>query len=154
MTPRSHDVVFFDGVCGLCDRTVHFLLKRDRRDRFRFAPLQSEVAARLLPPLGGRPQDLDTFYVLTRDGRLLERSRAVLYAAAALGGGWSLLGILKVVPRPLLDALYNFIARVRYRVFGKYDTCALPSPAERARFLDATVSDEAVDQTPSSSTGR
>jgi predicted DCC family thiol-disulfide oxidoreductase YuxK len=151
VTERPYHILFFDGVCGLCDRTVHFLLARDRRDRIRFAPLQSEVAARLLPPLGGRPEDLDTLYFLTREGRLLKKSQAVLAAVAALGGVWALLGILKVVPRPVLDVVYDFVASVRYRLFGKYDACGIPSPEERTRFLEATVPD---DQTSSISTGR
>jgi predicted DCC family thiol-disulfide oxidoreductase YuxK len=145
-----HHVFFFDGVCGLCDRTVHFLLKRDRHARLRFAPLQGEVAARVLPPLGGRPEALDTMYLVTSDGRLLERSRAVLFAVAALGGPWRLVSLLRLVPRPLADLAYRFVASVRYRVFGKYDTCALPSPEERARFLEVPV----AGQTSSISTER
>jgi len=141
-------IVFFDGVCGLCDRTVRFLLRRDRHDRLRFAPLQGETARRMLPPLGGRPEDLDTIYVVTADGRLLQRSRAVLFATVALGGGWALFGVLKVVPRPLLDLLYAFVASVRYRIFGRFEACQIPSPQERARFLDATL-----DQTSPISTG-
>jgi predicted DCC family thiol-disulfide oxidoreductase YuxK len=151
MTPRSHHIFFYDGVCGLCDRTVHFLLKRDRRDRLRFAPLQGPVAAELLPPLGGRPEDLDTMYLVTKDGRLLQKSRAVLVAVAALGGPWSLVGVLRIVPRPIADAVYSFVASVRYRIFGKYDACQLPSREERARFLEASVPEP---QTSSSATGR
>jgi predicted DCC family thiol-disulfide oxidoreductase YuxK len=137
VTTRSHHVFFYDGVCGLCDRTVHFLLKRDRRDRLRFAPLQGPVAAEMLPPLGGRPQNLNTMYLVTRDGRLLQKSRAVLFAVAALGGAWSLISVLKIVPRPIADVVYSFVARVRYRVFGKYDACSIPTREERARFLEA-----------------
>jgi len=138
--------VFFDGVCGLCNRTVQFLLRHDRRDRLRFAPLQGATAARVLTPLGGRPGELDTIYLVTADGRLLERSRAVLFAVAALGGAWSLLGLLRVVPRPLADLVYRLVARVRYRVFGRLEACAMPTPAERAKFLD--------DQTAPRSTGQ
>ena len=138
MNDGGHHVVFFDGVCGLCDRTVHFLLKRDRHDRLRFAPLQGETARRVLPPLGGKPEDLDTIYVLTSDGRLLQKSRAVVFATMALGGAWVLLGVLRLVPRPIADVVYDFVARVRYRIFGRSEVCALPSPEERARFLDQT----------------
>jgi predicted DCC family thiol-disulfide oxidoreductase YuxK len=131
--------VFFDGVCGLCDRAVRFLLKHDRRDRLRFAPLQGETARRVLPPLGGRVDDLDTMYVLTSDGRLLQRSRALLFAGAALGSGWALLKVLRIIPTPLLDLVYRFVARVRYRIFGRFEACSLPTPEERARFLDASA---------------
>jgi predicted DCC family thiol-disulfide oxidoreductase YuxK len=128
--------VFFDGVCGLCNRTVQFLLQRDRHDRLRFAPLQGETARRILLPLGGRPEALDTIYVVTADGRLLERSRAVLFAVAALGAAWSWVGLLRVVPRPLADLVYGLVARVRYRVFGRFESCAMPTPAQRAKFLE------------------
>jgi predicted DCC family thiol-disulfide oxidoreductase YuxK len=151
MSERSHHIFFYDGVCGLCDRTVHFLLKRDVRDRLRFAPLQGGVAAELLPPLGGKPEDLNTMYVVTRDGRLLQKSRAVLFAVAALGGLWSLVNVLKIVPRPIADVVYSFVASVRYRIFGKYEACAIPSREERARFLEASVPEP---QTSSSSTAR
>jgi predicted DCC family thiol-disulfide oxidoreductase YuxK len=138
LTASAHHIVFFDGVCGLCDRAVRFLLRHDRRDRLRFAALQGETARRLLPPLGGQVDDLDTMYVLTRDGRLLRRSRAILFAGAALGGGWSLLALLRIIPAPLLDLLYRFVSRVRYRIFGRFDVCQVPTPEDRARFLDQT----------------
>ena len=138
MDPAGRHVVFFDGVCGLCDRSVRFLLRRDRRDRFRFAPLQGETAHRVLPPLGGQVDDLDTMYVLTSEGRLLRRSRAILFAATELGGAWRLVGVLRIIPTPLLDLVYRFVARVRYRVFGRFDTCSIPTPEERTRFLDQT----------------
>jgi predicted DCC family thiol-disulfide oxidoreductase YuxK len=138
--------VFFDGVCGLCNRTVQFLLRHDRGDIFRFAPLQGATAQRILLPLGGRPDALETIHVVTADGKLLVRSRAVLFAATALGGGWKLLGLFWLVPRPLADLVYGFVARIRYRVFGRFDACALPTAAERAKFLD--------DQTAPMSIGR
>ena len=146
MTSAGHHVVFFDGVCGLCDRTVQFLLRHDRRDRLRFAPLQGATARRMLPPLGGRPEELNTIYVVTSDGRLLERSRAVLFAATALGGGWSLLGALRLVPRPLADVIYGVVARVRYRIFGRLDACAMPTPAQRAKFLDDQTSPMSIER--------
>jgi predicted DCC family thiol-disulfide oxidoreductase YuxK len=144
VTPPAHHVVFFDGVCGLCNRAVHFLIARDRRDRLRFAPLQGELARRVLVPLGGRPDELDTFYLVTTEGRLLERSRAVLFAVTALGGAWSLLAVLWVIPRPIADLLYRLVARVRYRLFGRSETCPVPAPAVRARFLEATLNDPAT----------
>jgi predicted DCC family thiol-disulfide oxidoreductase YuxK len=148
LSPGRH-IVFFDGVCGLCDKTVRFLVRHDRRDRLRFAPLQGETARRVLPPLGGRPEELDTIYVVTAAGKLLQRSRAVLFAVTALGGGWRLLGILRVVPRPILDLGYRLVARLRYRLFGRFETCSIPSPEERSRFLEA-----GLDQTSPMSTGR
>ena len=139
MTAGPHPIVFYDGVCGLCGRTVRFLCKRDRRDRLRFAPLQGPTAARLLPPLGGRPEALDTIYVLTAEGRLLEKSRAVLFAVAALGGAWTIVRALMVVPPVIADLAYDAVARVRYRLFGKLAACTVPSADQRARFVEASL---------------
>jgi predicted DCC family thiol-disulfide oxidoreductase YuxK len=137
----SHDVIFYDGVCGFCDRLVQFVLARDARGRFRFAQLQGALARRELPPRGGRPEDLNSVCVLTADGRLLVQSRAVLYVMRRLGGGWApLAAVLRVVPRFLADAVYAGVARVRYRIWGKLDQCRVPTAAERQRFL---TSDEA-----------
>jgi predicted DCC family thiol-disulfide oxidoreductase YuxK len=132
LPPRPTDdmVVFFDGVCGLCSRSVDFILARDRTGAIRFAPLQGETAAR---ELGDRRIDS---IVVREGGRLYRRSAAVLRIASALGGVWRLLAALaRPIPRPLRDLLYDVIARHRYRWFGKRDTCRLPTPEERARFL-------------------
>lgn len=134
-------LLFYDGVCGLCDRLVQFLLKRDRTGRIRFATLQGELARTTLAPRGIDPSDLDTVYVVanwqTPDERLLARSRAVLHALAQLGPGWRAFAtVARVVPPPLADAMYRLVARSRYRLFGRYDTCPLPRPEWRARFLD------------------
>lgn len=133
---EAHDgppVVFFDGVCGLCNGTVDWLLARDRRARLRFAPLQGETARRLL---GELPEDALEWTFLLRDGAgTHERSDAVLGALQHVGGPWSLIRVLRLVPRALRDAVYRFVARRRYRWFGRRDACRLPSTAERERFL-------------------
>jgi predicted DCC family thiol-disulfide oxidoreductase YuxK len=136
----SAHLLLYDGVCGLCDRLVQFVLRHDRGDRFRFAALQSQLAANLLRGYGRDASDLDTVYVIARYGepsaKLLSRARAVLFILAELGGIWRLASVLRVFPRPLLDFGYNLIARRRYRLFGRYDACPVPTPATRAKFLD------------------
>lgn len=138
--PDSNPIVLYDGVCGLCNHLVQFLLKRDTHDRFRFASLQSDFANRLLTRHGVDPHDLDTVYVVKdygqRDESLLARSDAILYMLAQLGGVWKLTVIGRVLPKTLRDAVYKIVARNRYRVFGKYESCMLPEPKHRARFLD------------------
>jgi predicted DCC family thiol-disulfide oxidoreductase YuxK len=129
-------VLFFDGVCGLCSRLVQFVLSRDRAASFRFAPLQGDFAARELEPRGARPGDLDTLLVLTADGRLLRRSRAVLFVLRELGGVWAAVAWLRVLPAPLLDRAYDLIARVRYRLFGRLEACRVPAASERTRFIE------------------
>ena len=137
----NHLIVFYDGVCGLCNRIIQFLLKRDRNDRLRFASLQSEFAANVLTRHGIDPKDLDTLHVVENyeeaGERVLNRSDAVLRATGELGGLWSLAAIAgSIIPRPLRDLFYRFVARNRYRVFGKSETCMLPEPRHRAKFLD------------------
>jgi predicted DCC family thiol-disulfide oxidoreductase YuxK len=134
-------VVFYDGVCGLCDRFVRFLLTRDAAGRLRFAQLQGGLARRELTPLGHDPGDLDTVFVIagwrTPRQRVLARSRAVLHAVGQLGGFWPLLArIAHIVPPMMADVFYRMIARVRYRLFGRFDTCPLRRPEWRDRFLD------------------
>lgn len=138
--PESNPIVLYDGVCGLCNRLVQFLLKHDSRDRFRFASLQSEFTGRLLTRHGLDPRDLDTVYVVKNYDQpgeaLLARSDAILYLLTQLGGVWSLAGVGRVLPGAFRDAVYKIVARNRYRVFGKHESCMLPEPKHRAKFLD------------------
>lgn len=128
----ANPVVYFDGVCGLCNRFVDFGLRYDRQRRLRFAPIQGETAAQRLPSdLATDP----TTIVLEEDGNLRFRSDAILRILHLLGGGWRLLGTFRIIPRPLRDVIYDWIARNRYSWFGKRDTCRLPTPEEREAFL-------------------
>jgi predicted DCC family thiol-disulfide oxidoreductase YuxK len=133
----SPEILFYDGHCGLCHGAVKFVLKRDRTGAaFRFAPLQGSTFVEKVPAdrRAGLP---DSVIVLAEDGRLLVRSDAFLHILRRLGGPWrALAGILSIVPRILRDAVYNFIARVRYGVFGRRDDlCPIMPPDLRERFL-------------------
>lgn len=138
--PEPNPIVLYDGVCGLCNSLVQFLLKRDTHDRFRFASLQSEFAQNLLTLHGADPHDLDTVYVVKNYGQpelsLLARSDAVLYMLDQLGGVWKFAGVGRVLPKVFRDAAYKAVARNRYRVFGKHESCMLPEPQHRNKFLD------------------
>jgi len=125
-------VLYFDGVCGLCNRFVDWLIRHDREGRLRYAPLQGGTAASRLPV--AYPAGLATV-VLERSGRLTERSTAAIEAVACLGGPWRGILVLKAVPRPLRDAGYDWVARHRYRWFGRRDACRVPTPPERHLFL-------------------
>jgi predicted DCC family thiol-disulfide oxidoreductase YuxK len=130
------EMLFYDGHCGLCHGAVKFVLKRDRSGRaFRFAPLQGPTfEARV--PAERRASLPDSIIVMTNDEALLVRSDAVLHILRHLGGGWkALAGALGVIPRAVRDAAYDFIARIRYRIFGKReDLCPIMPPDLRARF--------------------
>ena len=138
-------VIFYDGVCGFCDRTVRFVLRRDPEGRFRFAPLQSAYAAAALARHGRDAGDLDSVALLldpdTDRERLLARSDAVVAILQGLGGVWRLAALVRWLPRRLRDAAYDAFAKRRYRWFGRFDQCPIPSPELRAR-LAATALDQ------------
>ncbi|MDE1171300.1 MAG: DCC1-like thiol-disulfide oxidoreductase family protein [Verrucomicrobium sp.] len=138
-------VVYFDGVCNLCNGFVDFLVRRDRARRLRYAPQQGPTYAALrvrhpelpLPESGGRSTE-NVVTVVTENGgeRIYHASDAVRAALAELPGGWGLLRLFGIVPRFLRDGVYKVIARNRYKLFGKRETCRLPSPEEKALFWD------------------
>jgi len=137
----SHPILLYDGVCGLCNRMVQFILRRDRGAVFRFASLQSAFAGHILTRHGKNPDDLDTFYVVMHHNEtseaLLSRSDPIVYVLKQLDGIWRLVAFaLGIMPRFFRDAAYNIVARNRYRIFGRYDTCPLPTESTRSRFLD------------------
>jgi len=131
---RSHPVLLFDGVCNLCNRWVQFVIERDPAAQFRFAPLQSTAAERLLADCGYEGETLDSV-VLVEDGTYYTKSDAVIRTARHLGGIYRLLEPGAVVPTRLRNAVYDFVAARRYGWFGKRDQCMLPDPAVRDRFL-------------------
>lgn len=136
----DHPVLLYDGLCGFCDATVRFVMKHDRRGVLRFATLQGDFAREVIarhPELAG----VDSLVLVEQDPRtgaerVYVRSTGALRVARYLGGVWHLARALAIVPRFLRDLLYDAFARVRYRVFGRYDACPLPSPEQRARFID------------------
>jgi predicted DCC family thiol-disulfide oxidoreductase YuxK len=126
-------VIFFDGICGLCNRTVDFVIARDHSRLFRFAPLQGETAQRLLNITPDQP--LNSMVLIDSDG-IHHRTDAVWRMLVGLGGIWRFAGrLLRLVPRPLRNAMYNLLAQNRYRWFGRKVSCRLPAPDERALFL-------------------
>lgn len=150
---HRHPILFFDGVCGLCNRFVDFMLRSDSQHRFRYAPLQGETARRLLGVDGdasgrgpgsneagvhqvsGREADDPRSFIFLDKDRHFDQSNAVLHALIRLGGAWRLTAVLYVFPRPLRDFIYRIVARNRYRWFGRREACRLPTPEERDRFL-------------------
>ncbi|HWP43063.1 MAG TPA: thiol-disulfide oxidoreductase DCC family protein [Blastocatellia bacterium] len=138
---NSEDMVLlYDGVCGFCNRSVQFIIARDRRGTMKFAALQSEYGKAIKsshPGLDG----IDSLVLVKRaaDGeqRVFVRSDAALQVASYLGGFWKLLLVLYIVPAPVRDFFYSLFAKYRYRLFGKHDSCLLPAPSVRSRFIDS-----------------
>jgi len=134
--PRADGpVLVFDGVCMLCSRSVAFIVERDTASRFRFAPMQSATGRALLVEHGLDPDDPLSLLVID-GGQAWSESEAILRVAASFGGAWSLASVARVVPRRWRDAAYRWVARNRYRWFGRRDTCLMPTPELRARFLE------------------
>lgn len=126
-------IVLYDGVCGLCNKTVRWLMKRDGGN-FWYAPLQGETAAALREKHPRIPRELDSV-VFVEDGRVHLRSKVFLYAARHLGWPWKIAYAFRWIPAFLLDWMYWIVAKLRYRIFGKYDACTLPTKDERAKLL-------------------
>lgn len=136
MHKGNHPVILYDGVCALCNGAVRWILEQDRQGQFRFAPLQGEYARW---ELGSRRLDANamaTVYLVV-NGKLYSRSRAALEIGWRLGGVWKLAAAVAwVVPGFVRDWAYDWVARNRYEVYGKYESCPVPPPEWRGRFLD------------------
>ncbi len=126
-----HATVLFDGVCNLCNASVNFVIDRDKRSYFKFAPLQSEAAKALGETVTGDPDSI----VLIENGKRHDKSGAALRIARRLNGAWPLLFLFIIVPPFIRDSVYRYIARNRYKWFGKADACRMPTPELKARFL-------------------
>lgn len=135
MSKTQQDIIFFDGVCNLCSNTVQFIIKNNSHKDLRFSSLQSDFAHEKLKKHPIDLQKVDRIYFLTR-GQLLSQSDAILAIFARLDGIYPYLSYLKFIPSSLRDWGYQFIAKRRYRWFGKKDTCMIPSPELKSRFLD------------------
>jgi predicted DCC family thiol-disulfide oxidoreductase YuxK len=128
-------VIFFDGVCNLCNGAVQFVITHDKNEYFKFAALQSDFAQAMLPDLNLKVKRGDSF-ILVENGKVFEQSTAALRVAKKLGGLWPLLYGFIIVPPLIRNAVYRFIAHNRYKWFGKRESCWIPTPALRNRFLD------------------
>jgi predicted DCC family thiol-disulfide oxidoreductase YuxK len=136
--PGRH-LILYDGVCGLCNRLTAFVLPRDPTGVFHFAPLQSELSRSILLRYGRNPDVLDTFYVVadyrSSAARLWSKARAALFVGRQIGGIWKLATVIGILPNFMLNAVYDLIARHRYRIFGRYDTCLMPKSEYKTRFV-------------------
>jgi predicted DCC family thiol-disulfide oxidoreductase YuxK len=133
--PGLSRTILFDGVCNLCNGFVQFIIKRDRRDRFRFGALQSKAATAMLE--GRMPyMEVMSTIIYVRGEHVMARSTAALNILKDLGGPWALTYLLMVIPGPLRDRIYDWVAKNRYRWFGKRESCMLPTPELKAKFID------------------
>ncbi|HEY9676568.1 MAG TPA: DCC1-like thiol-disulfide oxidoreductase family protein [Drouetiella sp.] len=133
-------IFFYDGVCGLCNRLVNFVLPKDPEGKFQFASLQSDFAHKILGQYNIDPDDMNSFYVVPDFGlptqRVLARSDGAAFVLDQLGGIWKIVALFKVIPKSIRDYFYGVVAEHRYKIFGKSETCKLPTPDEQRRFIE------------------
>lgn len=127
-------IVLFDGVCNLCNGAVLFIIKRDKKDRFRFAALESDLGKELLARHNIDPSKIDSIVLISGDSAFA-KAGAALRIAKYLTGLWPLLYSLIIIPKFIADAVYDFIARNRYKWFGKKESCMIPTPELKSKFL-------------------
>lgn len=132
---EANHIILFDGLCNLCNGSVQFIINRDSKKQFRFASLQSSFGKNQLHAFGLSANELYSI-ILVKDGTYLQKSNAALEIAKNLEGQWPLFYIFKIVPRFLRDWIYDIIAKNRYSWFGKKDSCMIPTPELKSRFLD------------------
>lgn len=128
-------IVLFDGVCNLCSGSVQFILKRDKKNQFLFGSLQGNYGQEMLRKYQLPANEFNSFMLIEGE-KLYTKSSGALRMLKHLGGGWSLLYAFIVVPKFIRDAVYNLVARNRYKWFGKKNECWLPRPEWKTRFLD------------------
>lgn len=137
MLPESErPILFFDGLCNLCNHFVQVVIKHDKKARFRFASLQSDTGVEMLRHIRREKGFVPDSLVLLYKGRIYIKSSAALKTASMLKGVYPLLTIGYILPRPVRDALYDMVAKYRYKWFGKRNECMIPTPELQSRFLD------------------
>ncbi len=134
--PDNKKIILFDGVCNLCNSSVLFVIKRDKKNQFLFAPLQSDLGDRFIRERGIDTQRADSIILLEPGVAYYTKSSAALKIGQAFGGGWKVLALFEWIPPVVRDFFYDIIAKNRYRWFGKKEACMIPTPELQAKFLN------------------
>ncbi|MBK5208156.1 MAG: thiol-disulfide oxidoreductase DCC family protein [Flavobacteriaceae bacterium] len=132
---ENKSIILFDGVCNLCNASVNFVIKHDKKKHFLFASLQSDAAKEILLQFNLKNLTIDTVF-LVENNKIYDKSTAALKIAKHLGGGFKTFYLFFIVPKFLRDWIYNFVANHRYQWFGKRESCMIPSPELKNRFFD------------------
>ncbi|MXN90674.1 DUF393 domain-containing protein [Flavobacterium sp. Sd200] len=134
--PKDKKIVLFDGVCNLCDSTVQFLIKRDKKDIFRFVPIQSALGQQIIKHIGIDTSKTDSIILYEPGQAYYYKAEAAIKIAKELGGVYSVLNIFSILPKSLNNLVYDYVARNRYKWYGKKDACMMPTPQMKAKFLE------------------
>ena len=130
----NKQIILFDGVCNFCNSSINFIIDHDLEKRFIFAPLQSEIGQEILRKFNKNTEDFDSVFLL-KNNTLYQKSEAALEITKHLSGFWKYLAVFNIFPTSFLNFFYDIIAKNRYRFFGKADSCRIPTPELRERFL-------------------
>jgi predicted DCC family thiol-disulfide oxidoreductase YuxK len=133
--PLNKKIILFDGICNLCDNTVQFIIKKDKKDLFRFVALQSDLGKEICNYIGVDQSKIDSIILYHPGVAYYYKSSAVIEIAEDLGGVYSTLSIFKIFPEKLRNIIYNYIAKNRYKWYGKKESCMIPTPELKAKFL-------------------
>ncbi|MFL9836014.1 thiol-disulfide oxidoreductase DCC family protein [Flavobacterium sp. ST-75] len=133
--PDNKKIILFDGVCNLCDSTVQFIIKRDKKDIFRFVALQSELGEEIIKHIGVDRSKTDSIILYEPGIAYYYKSEAAIKIASVLGGIYTLMNVFSILPKSLSNSIYDYIARNRYKWYGKKDECMIPTPEMKAKFL-------------------
>ncbi|MBB4119168.1 putative DCC family thiol-disulfide oxidoreductase YuxK [Mesonia hippocampi] len=134
--PENKQIILFDGVCNLCNSFVNLVIRQDKKDRFRFASLQSEIGRELIEERNLDPDKLDSIILINPGVAYYLKSTAALQIAKHLSGGYKLLSYFSFLPENFRDFIYTYVANNRYKWYGKKEQCMLPSPEIKAKFLE------------------
>ena len=133
--PRDKKIILFDGVCNLCDATVQFIIKKDKKDVFRFVALQSEIGQEIIQYIGIDISKTDSIILYEPGNAYYYKAEAAIKIASELGGVYSLMGAFSILPKAVSNAVYDYVARNRYKWYGKKNECMIPTPEMKAKFL-------------------
>ena len=135
---KNKSIILFDGVCNLCNSSVNFIIKHDKKEHFKFASLQSDAAKEILLQYNSKKNKLDSI-ILVENGVIYEKSTAALIISKRLSGSIKLLYGFIIIPKFIRDWVYNYIAKNRYKWYGKQESCLMPTPNLKSRFLDLNL---------------
>jgi hypothetical protein len=132
--PENYQLILFDGVCNFCNAAINFMIDHDPEKYFKFASLQSEIGQAILRKFNKNTEEFDSV-ILLKDNQLYLKSAAALEIAKHLSGVWKYLSFFSILPKPFLNFFYDIIAKNRYKIFGKSESCRIPTPGRQERFL-------------------
>lgn len=135
LIPENKKLVLFDGVCNLCNNSVTWIIKRDNNNVFLFAPLQSEVGTKIIDKFNIDTSKTDSILLFESSGRLSIKSSAALRIASGLGWPWKIMSVFLIIPGIIRNVVYDYIARNRYKWYGKREACMIPTPELKSKFL-------------------